>query len=51
MQDKRIDFGLCSLYRKVRDGAGLELETIDGCKIMKLAELESLLTFIKRKNM
>ena len=49
-QDKRIDFGLCSLYQKVRDGAGLELESLDGCKSMKLAELESLLTFIKRKH-
>ena len=53
-QDKRIDFGLCKLYQKVRDGQSFELEANGGSsskKILKVADLENILGFIKGRRL
>lgn len=54
-QDKRIDFGLCPLYKKVRTGNESKLTetevTNSGQKILSIEQLESLISFIKRKNL
>ena len=56
-QDKRIDFGFCPLYKKVRDGEDVhqELQNADAGltddKVLNVEQLESLMNFIKRKNL
>ena len=53
-QDKRIDFGLCKLYQKVRDGHSFDLEaspSTGGAKILKVADLENLMGFIKGRRL
>ena len=51
-QDKRIDFGLCKLYQKVRDGHSFDLDSSStGTKILKVADLENLMGFIKGRRL
>lgn len=50
-QDKRIDFGLCTLYQKVRDGHHFELEAPAGTKVLKADEVKNLMDYIKNKQL
>lgn len=50
-QDKRIDFGFCLLYKKVRDGDNLDIDLDGGeFKALDLERLDSMMKFIKCKN-